>query len=322
MQTRSLKNSRGDSASNLADNGRWMRSVIDDENYKPLEVSKDFILDYEKRENQQSEKLAAQVERHIETLKMLRGKLEKQAELQSRQEEFREWKREFKAKKSGVLTGKTLAEIGYDSKSNSAANNESGNPNRHTSSASRRSNLSSGEGQNKELKTVLESLSKLAELETRITSLEQDNAYDHLRAQDVKPVAMRTTLEFKKQRTEGGREESVRTTFALRKKAAPWLQPDRLKKKSVMEGGFGLGRKTAGGSGAAAAKMKRAAGAGGGVFLTEQGEDGGEEEQQQEMNAWEARYDRAALQFINPPPGQLFICISEVFIHLKDDQSS
>jgi len=111
---------------------------------------------------------------------MLRGKLEEQSELQTRQEEFRDWKREFKAKKAAVLAGKTLTELGNTPTSNESNrggtfhNNQNQSPHHYQNS--------------RELSTVLESLSKLAELEKRITSLEKDNTYEQLKKAEEPPT--------------------------------------------------------------------------------------------------------------------------------------
>jgi len=111
MQTKTLKETTPVKGDDYTHNAKWMKHIIDDENSKPLEVSRDFVLTFEKKEKENNERLTSQVERHINTLKTLRSKLEEQSEIQARQEEFREWKREFKAKKDAVLTGKTLATI-------------------------------------------------------------------------------------------------------------------------------------------------------------------------------------------------------------------
>ena len=66
--------------------------------------------DYERREQQNAERLSSQVERHIQTLKNLRGKLEQRADLKTRTEEYRQWRTDFKEKKEAVLEGKTMNE--------------------------------------------------------------------------------------------------------------------------------------------------------------------------------------------------------------------
>ena len=50
------------------------KQIIEEEQSKPLQVSKDFIVEYEQREAKQSERLDSEVQRHIECLRRLRTK--------------------------------------------------------------------------------------------------------------------------------------------------------------------------------------------------------------------------------------------------------
>ena len=72
------------------------------------QVSKDFVLEYEKKEKENQERLTAQVERHISTLKNLRVKLEDRNDLKNRSEEYRSWQRDFLPKKNAVMLGRTI----------------------------------------------------------------------------------------------------------------------------------------------------------------------------------------------------------------------
>ena len=54
-----------------------------------FQVSKKYVLDYEKKEQETDERLTSQVERHISTLKKLREKLEERSDVKSRADEFR-----------------------------------------------------------------------------------------------------------------------------------------------------------------------------------------------------------------------------------------
>lgn len=251
MQTKILKEDTDlTSESNPSMSAMWMKQVLDDENNKPLEVSKDFIIKFEHKEKETQEKLTNQMERHISTLKMLRSKLEEQSELQARQESFRTWNKDFKQKKSAVLTGKTLTEIAIES-SSGGSNTGPGTSfsrskmgSQDLGSYSGRASMvgtggaypGSGVGHGRELSTVLESLTKLAELERRISSLEKDNGRED---EDVSledgvynPVVNKhTTLEFRKKRTAGGLKESVRSVFAVREKKQAWLPADPLMKR-------------------------------------------------------------------------------------------
>ena len=114
LQTKSIKETAASPAKSTAsfaqDDEKWIRKVIDEEQVKPLEVSRDFVLEYEKREKANAERLSTQVERHIGTLKKLRERLENRQEVKQRSEEYRTWQRTFAPKKNAVYSGKTLDE--------------------------------------------------------------------------------------------------------------------------------------------------------------------------------------------------------------------
>eukprot|EP01031_Cornospumella_fuschlensis_P037461 gene37461-45493_t len=82
LQTKTLRQESSNSsrhppqASSLKEDSRWIKTVIQQEHLKPLEVSRDFVLDFERRERENADHLANQVDRHITTLKSLRQKLE------------------------------------------------------------------------------------------------------------------------------------------------------------------------------------------------------------------------------------------------------
>jgi hypothetical protein len=81
-----------------------------------FQVSKDFVLEYERREKENEERLTAQVERHISTLKNLRVKLENRSDLKQRSEEYRSWQTDFLPKKNAVMLGKTLEQAEMERK--------------------------------------------------------------------------------------------------------------------------------------------------------------------------------------------------------------
>jgi len=62
-----------------------------------------------------------------------------------------------------------------------------------------RSTLQQG-GSSQDLHTVLDSLNRLAELESRITHLEKDNKYDQMLALEKPSANQRTPIEFRKTR--------------------------------------------------------------------------------------------------------------------------
>lgn len=59
----------------LQDKAAWMQQVIEEEQKKPLQVSKEFITSYEAQERKEEERLDHEVERHIDVLKRLRNKV-------------------------------------------------------------------------------------------------------------------------------------------------------------------------------------------------------------------------------------------------------
>lgn len=146
-----------------------------------------------------------------------------------------------------------------------------------------------GTGHGRELSTVLESLTKLAELERRISSLEKDNVYDDgsldggLDEGLFNPkVNKHTTLEFRKKRTTGGLKDSVRSVFAVREKKQAWLPADPLMSKK---------RKPQ-----PAAVYGKGPARGGRTFLTER-EDNNDVEEAREA----ARKERARMLALAPP---------------------
>ncbi len=201
LQTKSLKQQTRDQPKvapfQAEEDSKWIKRVIQQEHIKPLEVSKDFVLDYERKEKENADRLANQVDRHIGTLKQLRMKLEARHDLKTRTEEYRTWQRDFLPKKHAVMVGKTLAEFEATSQSPTTKqeideiNDELIN---------KTLNKANNATQSQELSNVLESLSKLADLEKRISSLEKENKYDQLVAMESPSANQRTQFEFRKKR--------------------------------------------------------------------------------------------------------------------------
>ena len=112
MQNKTLKEAQTDvEPVHSEDDARWMKKVIQQEHIKPLEVNKAFVLEYEAREKENEERLTAQVERHINTLANLRGKLEAKATMKRSTDEYRSWQKDFYTKKQAVMSGKTLQDV-------------------------------------------------------------------------------------------------------------------------------------------------------------------------------------------------------------------
>ena len=110
----------------------------------------------------------------------------------SRTLEYRDWKRDFAAKKEAVMLGKSLDEL--DPATTASKPTTAVNPG---SSSGLKRQVSRG---SQELATVIDSLNKLAELEKRISSLESHNEYDTLKAKEAVSKG-RGTIDFKKKRT-------------------------------------------------------------------------------------------------------------------------
>lgn len=178
------------------DDEKWIKKVIQQEHVKPLEVSKDFVLEYERRERENNDRLTQQVERHIDTLKSLRQKLEARHDLKMRQEEYRNWQREFLPKKHQVMLGKTLDEVEVK-RSPTTRTGEHDDDNEIRDDLMNKDKHKSSQ----ELNAVLDSLSRLADLESRISSLEKDNRHDQLKQLEQPTANQRTAFEFRKKRT-------------------------------------------------------------------------------------------------------------------------
>lgn len=137
-------------------------------------------LELKAKEN--NEKLSVQVERHITTLKKLKSKLEDRAETKSRNDEFKEWKRTFAAKKEAILKGQTLRPS--NTSAHSAGSHLEGDEEEEEDDDSVSSLLRSKPMQqkkDKELNLVLASLNKLNALESRVRGLETHNRHNDRR---------------------------------------------------------------------------------------------------------------------------------------------
>jgi hypothetical protein len=292
LQTKSLKVSQPQkpAAQHSEDDAKWIKKVIQQEHIKPLEVSKDFVIGYEEREKEQQDRLSNQVERHIQTLKSLRQKLEARHDMKQRNEEYRQWQKEFLPKKQAVMIGKTLEEVELAKLKESGPSEEERldaeiNDDVLRRAAQRNTNKGKGPHQtSQELTTVLDSLGRLAELEQRISSLEKDNRYDTLMAKENPPAFQRSSIEFNEHKmypelshskvngnTMHGVNPEIRKKRAQTDKNGPMGVVYEVRTKNAMAGGDPLLRGNANnrnnkswkvkvpmaGSGAAAVRGKR-----------------------------------------------------------------
>lgn len=203
LQTKNLKasvNADDQVPSRLKEDARWIKTVIEEEHMKPLEVNRDFVKEYDAKEKAVAEAEARKLENHVDTLRSLRETLEKKVDLKTRTAEYRAWKRDFIAKKEAVMAGKTLDSIDPATFVTAEKPGSSSNALGMSRQVSRGS---------QELATVLESLGKLADLEKRISSLETYNAYDSVVAKSGGRPA--PPVDFKKKRatTDAGRTALV-----------------------------------------------------------------------------------------------------------------
>ena len=224
MQTKNLKAHVPDALpAHTTDDARWIKKVIEQEHIKPLEVSKDYVLEYERREKENQERLGAQVERHIQTLKTLREKLETRAELKSRTDEYRAWQKDFSVKKQAVMVGKTLEEIEAERLAAEQGDGPASDDRGASAAAKKKAQQQQqATGSSQELSNVLDSLNKLAELESRITSLEKDNMYEKILSQERPAANDRTVLDFRKARVGMPDKGPMAVTYAMRPKKSSW----------------------------------------------------------------------------------------------------
>lgn len=219
MQTKQLRDPSPKRDPSLDEDAKRIRKIITNEQTKPLEVSRDYVLKYQQKEIADSEKLANQVEKHIQTLRDIRGKLEERIELKSRINDYRDWKKGFHEKKVAIMSGQTLTNFNESHSQNSKQNGT-------TTTMAASSTAPGTGGGSRDLAVVLDSLNKLSQLEARITSLERDNdnMYEKMKKNEETSQleAERTALEFKKKRTiDPLQKGAMKTVYSLKTKKVP-----------------------------------------------------------------------------------------------------
>jgi hypothetical protein len=288
LQTKNVKETVPERAPlHSTEDARWMKKVIESEHIKPLQVSKQYVLDYESKEKENAERLTNQVERHITTLKKLREKLEDKNSMKARTDDYRSWKSSFHDKKHAVMLGKTVTEYEEEMRS------PTGYPDDFEAS-SRPETLKRG-GNNQELSAVLDSLNKLSELEKRITSLEKDNQYEQLLERERPNVSKRVEYEFRPERSQEPEKYGHGVMFSVKKKSGnPWDNAGSSQRngKAVGAGAVAVRAKQRAQAEMSKFKAKRAAtlSGGGGFFLTDVNGGNGaydeEEMSEDEMRRW------------------------------------
>lgn len=141
------------------------------------------------------------MQRHISTLRTLRKKLEDRNDLKMRSEEYRQWQKSFQPKKNAVMLGKTLAEVEVGYEREVEEDDDINDKLMHASNTRKKGqSMPKQTAGSQELNTVLDSLNRLQELESRITSLEKDNKYDLMMAKEKPTADQRQSFEFKRAR--------------------------------------------------------------------------------------------------------------------------
>ena len=186
----------------------WMQRVIEEEQAKPLQVTKDFVLEYQENERREEERLDAEVARHIECLRKLRVQIEKRESLRERKAAYKAARKQMVGK-SGVPP----ANVGVRPKppDHDAPPPVGPFPPQPTGT----------------LTTVLSSLDRLVDLERRICSLEKDSIYDRVEAAAKGGMRQRGPLTFTKQRLPPRSNRPAQDVWAVKLQPP---KPDRLSK--------------------------------------------------------------------------------------------
>lgn len=288
LQTKNIKETVPERAPlHSTEEARWMKKVIESEHIKPLQVSKQYVLEYENKEKENAERLTNQVERHITTLKKLREKLEDKNSMKARIDDYRSWKSSFHDKKHAVMLGKTVSEYEEEKRQ------RGGSPSGYSDDfevTSRPETMKRG-GNNQELSAVLDSLNKLSELEKRITSLEKDNQYEQLLERERPNVNRRVEYEFRPQRSQEPEKYGHGVMFSVKKKSGnSWDNAGNSQKKPVGAGAMAVRAKQRAQAEIAKLKAKRSAlTGGGGFFLTDFAGGNGSYEADEEVDEEEMR---------------------------------
>ncbi|GMI30825.1 hypothetical protein TrRE_jg637 [Triparma retinervis] len=228
----------------LQEKAEWMQQIIEEEQAKPLQVGKDYIIKYEEEERRNEAALQKQVEHHVTCLKNLKDTIDKRTQIKQKKQQFKEFKAQVNAERKAVLEGKVSAAQRFRVKASTAGGEGSGEAEPPKTGA---------------LATVIGSLDKLVELEKRISSLETDNMLDRVKGGATVPQQKlaKMKLAFSKKRSEPQPGVPAKSYYAVRVQ-----QGKRGGKRGIRGTMKGLGRAERGNGGA---KGK----ARGGAFLTQ-----------------------------------------------------
>lgn len=178
----------------------WMQQIIEEEQSKPLQVSKDFVLQYEQREHERKEKLDNEIVRHVDNLKRIRQQMNEQLDLRQRHQTFRRWKVERAPIKKAIMEGKIVT-------NNSLSMSQLSGSSQHKASYYT---------QQSGLETVLQSLSKLEELEHRISALERNKAAKQVTINSGKAGTVKAEVKFARRRVDSLAGNPARAVYTVR----------------------------------------------------------------------------------------------------------
>lgn len=206
IKTKRLRNKEATStgATRQLEKAAWMQQVIQEEQGKPLEVTEDFIRDYQAKEAIDDHRVEKDMKRHMTNLKRVKDNFEQRADLYQRNQAYKEKKQLLDKKAQAVSERKSLPPI--------AGLLPSNEPSTSVADLSMTSDSRAGgplESGSKNMAKVVNSLDRLVELEKRISLLERDND------QEV-AVASRKKVVFAKQRIAANATEPARTKYHVR----------------------------------------------------------------------------------------------------------
>ncbi|CAM9490323.1 unnamed protein product, partial [Scytosiphon promiscuus] len=160
----------------------WMQQVIEEEQSKPLQVSKDFMQKYEEQEENIEGRLDTEVAAHIRSLRNLREQIEERGDAKARRVTYRAAQKELELDKQQLLLGKLHATGTYATTSARMDTQEGPGARPWLEARCKPGQRQLAPEKAGTINTVLGSLDKLVQLERRISSLEKSNVYDDFRA--------------------------------------------------------------------------------------------------------------------------------------------
>ena len=181
LRTKKLKTKEGKPQmhGSVQEKASWMQQIIEEEQSKPLQVSKDFIVEYEQREAKQSERLDSEVQRHIECLRRLRTNIEDRDAMRGRKEQYRYHKAQMEKEKEEFDKRKAAAKVESRALAQASLSDLPADAAEPAGRGTKKDTRRNVQGT---LTAVINSLDKLVDLERRISSLEKDSIYDRMDA--------------------------------------------------------------------------------------------------------------------------------------------